>query len=84
MDDAAARTLGRVTVNGIELAYETFGDASAPPVVLIMGLAMQMIAWPDELPGQVPSKDRGAACYRGRAPLRGRLLNATRPVPRAA
>lgn len=49
MDDAAARTLGRVTANGIELAYETFGDASAPPVVLVMGLAMQMIAWPDEL-----------------------------------
>ncbi len=49
MDDVAARTLGRVGANGIELAYETFGDASAPPVVLIMGLAMQMIAWPDEL-----------------------------------
>ncbi len=49
MDDAAARTPGRVTANGIELAYETFGDASAPPVVLIMGLATQMIAWPDEL-----------------------------------
>jgi pimeloyl-ACP methyl ester carboxylesterase len=49
MDDAAAGTLGRVTVNGIELAYETFGDASAPPVVLVMGLAMQMIAWPDDL-----------------------------------
>jgi pimeloyl-ACP methyl ester carboxylesterase len=49
MDDAAAATPGRVAVNGIELAYETFGDASAPPVVLIMGLATQMIAWPDEL-----------------------------------
>jgi pimeloyl-ACP methyl ester carboxylesterase len=49
MDDAAARTLGRVAANGIELAYETFGDAGAPPVVLIMGLATQMIAWPDEL-----------------------------------
>ena len=49
MGDVAARTLGRVAANGIELAYETFGDASAPPVVLIMGLAMQMIAWPDEL-----------------------------------
>ena len=32
--------------NDIELAYETFGDASVPPVVLIMGLATQMIAWP--------------------------------------
>ena len=49
MDDAGVRTLGRVAANGIELAYETFGDASAPPVVLIMGLATQMIAWPDEL-----------------------------------
>jgi len=49
MDEIAARTLGRVVANGIELAYETFGDASAPPVVLIMGLATQMIAWPDEL-----------------------------------
>jgi pimeloyl-ACP methyl ester carboxylesterase len=49
MDDAAAVTPGRVAANGIELAYETFGDASAPPVVLIMGLATQMIAWPDEL-----------------------------------
>jgi pimeloyl-ACP methyl ester carboxylesterase len=35
--------------NDIELAYETFGDPGAPPVVLIMGLATQMIAWPDEL-----------------------------------
>jgi pimeloyl-ACP methyl ester carboxylesterase len=51
MDDPAARTLGRVAANGIELAYETFGDAGAPPVVLVMGLATQMIAWPDELCG---------------------------------
>ena len=49
MGEASARTLGRVAANGIELAYETFGDASAPPVVLVMGLATQMIAWPDEL-----------------------------------
>jgi len=49
MDDVAARTLGRVTANDIEPAYETFGAAAAPPVVLIMGLATQMIAWPDEL-----------------------------------
>jgi pimeloyl-ACP methyl ester carboxylesterase len=49
MEDVAARTPGRVAANGIELAYETFGDASGPPVVLIMGLATQMIAWPDEM-----------------------------------
>ena len=49
MEDVAARTLGRVAANGIELAYETLGDPGAPPAVLIMGLATQMIAWPDEL-----------------------------------
>src|ERR1700749_2446903 len=49
MEDVAARTPGRVAANDIELAYETFGEAGAPPVVLIMGLATQMIAWPDEL-----------------------------------
>jgi pimeloyl-ACP methyl ester carboxylesterase len=49
MEEVAVRALGRVAANDIELAYETFGDPGAPPVVLIMGLAMQMIAWPDEL-----------------------------------
>jgi pimeloyl-ACP methyl ester carboxylesterase len=32
----------------IELCYETFGDASGPTALLIMGLATQMIAWPDD------------------------------------
>ncbi len=34
--------------NGIELAYDTFGEAHAPPLLLIMGLACQMLAWDDE------------------------------------
>lgn len=38
-----------VPANGIEIAYETFGDRGDPPVVLVMGLGTQMIAWPDEL-----------------------------------
>lgn len=32
-------------VGDIRLAYETFGDQSAPPVVLIMGLGSQMLGW---------------------------------------
>ena len=36
-------------VNGVELAYETFGDPTAPAILLVMGLGTQMIAWPDEL-----------------------------------
>ena len=34
--------------NGIALCYDTFGDPLAPPLLLIMGLASQMIAWDDE------------------------------------
>jgi pimeloyl-ACP methyl ester carboxylesterase len=32
----------------VTLCYETFGDPTDPPLVLIMGLGMQMTAWPDE------------------------------------
>ena len=34
--------------NGIRIAYDTFGKPSAPPMLLIMGLACQMIIWDDE------------------------------------
>lgn len=34
--------------NGIEIEYETFGDAAGPPVLLVMGLGAQMISWNDE------------------------------------
>lgn len=35
-------------VNDISLCYEQLGDPNAEPVVLIMGLASQMTAWPPE------------------------------------
>lgn len=44
-----APTSATVPANGIELAYESFGERTNPPVMLIMGLGTQMIAWPDEL-----------------------------------
>ena len=34
--------------DGIELAYERFGDPADPPLLLVMGLATQMLGWPDE------------------------------------
>lgn len=46
MTDTATTT---VQANGIELAYETFGDPDATPMVMVMGLGTQMIAWPDEM-----------------------------------
>ena len=34
--------------NGIELCYDAFGDRNAAPLILIMGLGAQMIAWDEE------------------------------------
>jgi pimeloyl-ACP methyl ester carboxylesterase len=33
--------------NGITLEYESIGDPTAPAVLLVMGLGMQLVAWPD-------------------------------------
>jgi pimeloyl-ACP methyl ester carboxylesterase len=33
------------TANGITIEYETFGDPESPPVLLIMGLGGQLVAW---------------------------------------
>ncbi len=38
-----------VQANGLQLEYETFGDSAHPPLLMIMGLGMQMVAWPDGL-----------------------------------
>ncbi len=35
--------------NGVRLAYETFGDPGGRPLVLIMGLASQMLIWHEDL-----------------------------------
>src|SRR5437763_5573620 len=40
----------------ITLCYETFGEESTPPMLLIMGLATQMIGWPDEFCGQLAER----------------------------
>ena len=45
-----------VTVGELELCYETFGSATAPPVLLIMGLASQMLLWDDQFCEQLASR----------------------------
>ena len=42
--------------NGIELCYDTFGDPASPPLLLIMGLAAQMIAWDDDFCAQLAAR----------------------------
>jgi pimeloyl-ACP methyl ester carboxylesterase len=41
----------------ITLCYETFGNASDPPMLLVMGLGMQMLGWPEDFCEQLA--DRG-------------------------
>jgi len=38
-----------LSANGLQLEVETQGDPTHPAVLLIMGLGMQLVAWPDEL-----------------------------------
>jgi pimeloyl-ACP methyl ester carboxylesterase len=35
--------------NRIDIAYEEYGDPGAPPLLLVMGLATQMIGWDEQL-----------------------------------
>jgi len=53
-DKASAAT---VKSNGIDIAYDTFGARGSVPLVLIMGLAAQMIAWDEAFCAQLA--DRG-------------------------
>jgi len=49
MPMAVARSKETVAkANGIYLCYQTFGQRSDPPVVLIMGMGAQMVGWDDE------------------------------------
>ncbi|MGD8318431.1 MAG: alpha/beta hydrolase [Myxococcales bacterium] len=38
--------MGQLTANGLQIEYDTFGASDADPILLIMGLGTQMIAWP--------------------------------------
>jgi len=37
-----------VFANGLTIEYESLGDPADPAIVLIMGLGMQLVGWPDE------------------------------------
>jgi len=46
----------RARTNGIEIVYDTFGDPSGPPLLLIMGLGCQMIDWHEEFCSQLAAR----------------------------
>ncbi|HTN99536.1 MAG TPA: alpha/beta hydrolase [Microthrixaceae bacterium] len=48
-DEAELVNVQKVSANGIEIAFETFGDPANPTILLVMGLGTQMIAWDDKM-----------------------------------
>jgi pimeloyl-ACP methyl ester carboxylesterase len=42
--------------NGIELCYQEMGDPNGEPLLLVMGLATQMIAWDEEFCGMLAER----------------------------
>jgi pimeloyl-ACP methyl ester carboxylesterase len=46
----------RARANGIEIEYETFGDAGGQPLLLIMGLGAQMLSWDEAFCAQLAAR----------------------------
>jgi pimeloyl-ACP methyl ester carboxylesterase len=70
---------------GVTLCYETFGDPADSPLVLVMGLGMQLVAWHEEFCEQLvargfhvvrfDNRDAGLSThFHGPAPTVGQLL----------
>ncbi|QEC47595.1 alpha/beta fold hydrolase [Baekduia soli] len=66
---------------GITLCHETFGDPSAPPVLLIMGLGMQMIGWDDRFCAALADRGFQVTRFDNRDAGRSTHLDGA-PVPR--
>ena len=48
--------MGRITANGVELEYGTFGSPDDPTVLLVAGLGMQMTGWHEEFCGELAAR----------------------------
>src|SRR5919108_4989276 len=55
-----------VRADGIELATQTFGDASDQPVLLIMGAMASMLWWPEEFCRRLSGSGRYVIRYDNR------------------
>lgn len=46
----------RARANGIDIEYDTFGDPTAAPLLLVMGLGAQMISWEEDFCEQLAAR----------------------------
>jgi pimeloyl-ACP methyl ester carboxylesterase len=66
----------------IRLCYERFGTDTDPPMLLIMGLATQMIAWPDEFCAQLAERGFHVVRFDNRDIGRSTKIYGPPPTPR--
>jgi pimeloyl-ACP methyl ester carboxylesterase len=67
------------TVNDVALCFETFGDPDDPTMLLVMGLATQMVGWPDEFCEQLAERGYFVVRFDNRDIGRSQKMNY--PVP---
>jgi pimeloyl-ACP methyl ester carboxylesterase len=68
-----------VEANGIRLCYESFGSRRDPPLVLIMGLAAQMIVWPEDFCRELAAQGRFVVRFDNRDIGKSTYLEAETP-----
>ena len=56
----------RITANGVQIEYESHGAPKRPVILLIMGLGMQLVAWPDELIEGLVARGFRVVCFDNR------------------
>jgi len=55
-----------ITANGIQIEYDTFGEKSGRPILLIMGLGCQLIFWSEEFCQQLVNSGHYVICFDNR------------------
>ena len=71
--------------NGIELEYETFGDDGDPPLLLIMGLGVQLLHWDERLCRKLAARGFFVIRFDNRdAGLSAKIEGGPQPDPLAA
>jgi pimeloyl-ACP methyl ester carboxylesterase len=72
--------MASLSCNGLDIEYESFGDPSAPAILLIMGLGMQLIAWPDDFCRHLVARGFRVIRFDNRdSGLSGRISGGKRP-----
>ncbi len=66
---------------GITLCYETFGEESAPPMLLIQGLGMQMVAWSEDFCRQLAERGFYVVRFDNRDAGRSTHIEGRPPTP---